>query len=74
MNIDERKKKILKSIASTKDLNKISMIEQVLFPVNKDAARIERIRRLSGIWSAEEANEMERLIAEVCEKPDENEW
>jgi len=73
MNIEARKRRIIKMFASTKDLKKIDKIESVLLVPNENDRRA-LINDLSGKWPSNEADEMSRAINEGCEKIDNNEW
>lgn len=75
MNIEARKQRLIRIFSRVDDTRLIGQLEAILLKKEENlTSKTPIIDILSGAWSNEEAEDIKRVIAEGCEKFDENEW
>jgi hypothetical protein len=76
MQIETRKLILIEKILKVKSEATLSALENLLKRSAKDttAKSIPSLKEFSGIWSKDEAEEIERIIAESCETIHPDDW
>ncbi len=72
MTIETRKLRIIERLLKKTDTDLIDKVESLL---NADEKKVsESLKKYSGIWTKEEADEMTEIIADGCESIDHADW
>jgi len=75
MHIETRKLHLIEEMLKVKSEATLSALEKLLKDTNnKTVKKTPSLKYFSGIWSKDEAEEMERIIAESCETIHPNDW
>lgn len=75
MHIETRKLHLIEEMLKVKSEATLSALEKLLHKTNNKAVKeMPSLKDFSGIWSEDEANEMERIIAESCETIHPDDW
>lgn len=75
MHIETRKLHLIEEMLKVKSEATLSALEKLLHKTNnKTVKETPSLKDFSGIWSEDEANEMERIIAESCETIHPDDW
>ena len=75
MHIETRKLHLIEEMLKVKSEATISALEKLLKNTNnKTVRKTPSLKDFSGIWSKDEAEEMERIIAESCETIHPDDW
>lgn len=75
MHIETRKLHLIEEMLKVKSEATISALEKLLKNTNnKTVKKTPSLKDFSGIWSKDEAEEMERIIAESCETIHPDDW
>ena len=75
MHIETRKLHLIEEMLKVKSEATLSALEKLLKSTNnKTVRKTPSLKDFSGIWSKDEAEEMERIIAESCETIHPDDW
>lgn len=75
MHIETRKLHLIEEMLKVKSEATLSALEKLLKSTNnKTVKKTPSLKDFSGIWSKDEAEEMERIIAESCETIHPDDW
>jgi len=75
MHIETCKLHLIEEILKVKSEATLSALEKLLKNTNnKTIKKTQSLKDFSGIWSKDEAEEMERIIAESCETIHPDDW
>jgi len=75
MHIETRKLHLIEEILKVKSEATLSALEKLLKNTNnKTVKKTQSLKDFSGIWSNDEAEEMERIITESCETIHADDW
>ncbi len=75
MHIETRKLRLIEEILNVKSEPTLGALESLLKRKNnKTLKKTSSLKGFSGIWSKDEAKEMERIIAESCETIHPDDW
>ncbi len=75
MHIETRKLHLIEEMLKVKSEATLSALEKLLKNTkNKTVEKTPSLKDFSGIWSKDEAEEMERLISESCETIHRDDW
>ena len=75
MHIETRKLHLIEEMLKVKSEATLSALEKLLKNTNnKTVKKTPSLKDFSGIWSKDEAEEMERIIAESCETIHPDDW
>lgn len=75
MHIEARKLRLIEEMLKVKSEATLSVLEDLLNSTNnKTVQKTQSLKDFSGIWSKDEAEEMERIIAESCETIHPDDW
>lgn len=75
MNINLEKDNIIKRFNKINDIHLIRAIKNLVdFGLKKEADKTPKLSTFFGILSEDEANNIQNIINDGCEKIDENEW
>ena len=75
MHIETRKLHLIEEMLKVKSEATLSALEKLLKSTNnKTVKKTPSLKAFSGIWSKDEAEEMERIIAESCERIHPDDW
>ncbi|RZK68658.1 MAG: hypothetical protein EOO85_23870 [Pedobacter sp.] len=75
MHIEARKLHLIEEMLKVKSEATLSALENLLKSTNnKTVKKTASLKDFSGIWSKDEAEEMERIISESCETIHPDDW
>ncbi|RLJ74621.1 hypothetical protein [Pedobacter alluvionis] len=75
MHIETRKLHLIEEMLKVKSEATLSALEKLLKNTNnRTVKKTLSLKDFSGIWSKDEAEEMERIIAESCETIHPDDW
>lgn len=75
MHIETRKLHLIEEMLKVKSEATLSALENLLKSTNSQPKKnTPALKDFSGIWSNDEAEEMERIIAESCETIHPDDW
>ncbi len=75
MHIQTRKLHLIEEMLKVKSEATVSALEKLLKNTNnRTVKKTSSLKDFSGIWSKDEAEEMERIIAESCETIHPDDW
>ena len=75
MHIETRKLHLIEEMLKVKSEATLSTLENLLKSTNnKTVKKTSSLKDFSGIWSKDEAEEIERIIAESCETIHPDDW
>lgn len=75
MHIETRKLHLIEEMLKVKSEATLSALEKLLKNTNnRTVKKTPSLKDFSGIWSKDEAEEMERIIAESCETIHPDDW
>ncbi len=75
MHIETRKLHLIEEMLKVKSEATLSALENLLKSTNKKTVeKTPSLKDFSGIWSKDEAEEIERIIAESCETIHPDDW
>ncbi|MBE5320080.1 hypothetical protein IM793_12985 [Pedobacter sp. MR2016-19] len=75
MHIETRKLHLIEEMLKVKSDATLSALEKLLKNTNnRTVKKTPSLKDFSGIWSKDEAEEMERIIAESCETIHPDDW
>ena len=75
MHIETRKLHLIEEMLKVKSEATLSALEKLLKSTNnRTVKKTPSLKDFSGIWSKDEAEEMERIIAESCETIHPDDW
>lgn len=75
MHIETRKLHLIEEMLKVKSEATLSALEKLLKNTNnRTVKKTPSLEDFSGIWSKDEAEEMERIIAESCETIHPDDW
>ena len=75
MHIETRKLHLIEEMLKVKSEATLAALENLLKSTNnKTVKKTPSLKDFSGIWSKDEAEEMERIIAESCETINPDDW
>ena len=75
MHIETRKLHLIEEMLKVKSEATLSALEKLLKNTNnKTVNKTPSLKDFSGIWSKDEAEEMERIISESCETIHPDDW
>lgn len=75
MHIETRKLHLIEEMLKVKSEATLSALEKLLKNTNnKTVKKTPSLKDFSGIWSKDEAEEMERIISESCETIHPDDW
>lgn len=75
MHIETRKLHLIEEMLKVKSEATLSALEKLLKSTNnKTVKKTPSLKDFSGIWSKDEAEEMERIISESCETIHPDDW
>jgi hypothetical protein len=75
MHIETRKLNLIQEMLKVKSEATLSALEKILNSADAQTAKEKlSVKDFSGIWSKDEAEEIERIIAESCETIHPDDW
>lgn len=75
MHLETRKLHLIEEMLKVKSEATLSALEKLLKSTNsKTVKKTPSLKDFSGIWSKDEAEEMERIIAQSCETIHPDDW